>query len=203
MLSFVDYTNDTSLIFIADVAGARVLYTGDAGNRAAEAVWSMYEKEAFLADALQITHHGLYTAGTGDVHEWTYLRSVYEATEATIGLLPMGTRSPTDERNGRHTVINQWAHWDFQTSFIFNSQATETNMFSNSQEGYERFVSEVSSGTSRYKTLCGYDGRNTIVNAKGLTTYIMSTETENMATVFQLSAQGMRILTNEPLLTWL
>ena len=203
VLSFVDYANDTSLIFIADVAGARVLHTGDAGNRAAEAAWSMYEKEAFLADALQITHHGLYTAGTGDVHEWTYLRSVYEATGATIGLLPMGTRSPADENNGRYIVINQWAHWNFQTSFIFDNRATETNMFSDSQEDYDRFVMEVTSGTSRYKTLCGYDGRNTIVNANGMTTYIMSTETENMATVFHLSAQGMQILTNEPLLAWL
>lgn len=203
MLSDIDYANDTSLIFVADCGGARVLHMGDAGNRAAQAAWSAYEKEAFRADALQITHHGLTTAGTGDVNEWTYLRSVYEASEATIGLLPMGTRLTTDERNGRYTVINQWANWDFQASFIFDNRPSETNMFSDSQEDYERFVSEIASETARYKTLCGYDGVNTVTNANGMITYIMSTETENMATVFRLSAQGLQVVENKRLLAWL
>ena len=203
MLPYIDYANDTSLIFALDCGGARVLHMGDAGNRAAEAAWSAYEKEAFRADALQIAHHGLTTAGTGDVNEWTYLRSVYEASEATIGLLPMGTRLSTDGRNGRYTVINQWANWDFQSSFVFDNRPSETNMFSDSQEDYERFVSEIASETSRYKTLCGYDGVNTVVNANGMITYIMSTETENMATVFRLSAQGMQTVENKRLLAWL
>ncbi len=203
MLPFIDYYNDTSLIFIANVSGARVLHTGDAGNNAAEAVFSAYETDAFRADILQIAHHGLYTGAEEDPHIWDHLRSVYEASDAKFALLPMGTRLSSNARNGRWTVINQWAHWNFQTEFLFDNRPSETNICSDSQTDYEQFIGAIAEGTSQYETLCGYNGVNVIVSKDGLITYIMSSETENMATVFSLSETGAKVVSNTPLKDWL
>ncbi len=200
-LENIDYTNDTSLVFVVELGGARVLHTGDAGERVAELLLASYDKSAFLADAMQITHHGL-TTGAGDGHVWKELRELYTATKASIALLPMGTRSPSDARNGRWTVINGWAKAGYQTKFLINNRKSDTNKVAWTQEEYDVFVQEVAAGTAEYKTLCGYDGVNTIVSHRGLVTYIMSAETENMATVFAMSEDEITLSVNMNLYDW-
>lgn len=203
MLKGIDYENDTSLIFIADCGGARVLHTGDAGNKAAAIAWESYESTAFAASVLQMTHHGLYT-GANDTHDWENLRSIYDATQAKTVLLPMGTRSPKDTRNGRHTVLVDWGYKGYQTSYLIDTKSSSTNRISSAQMSYDKFVEQISAGTSKYETFCGYDGMNIIYNKqKDLTTYIASTETEEMATVFTLSSGGVTMTANLLLSEWL
>ena len=206
MYPTIQYSNDTSLIFIADCNGARVLYMGDAGDAAAQTAWEEYESNAFDADIVQITHHGLTTAQGEDnpnSHEWTNLKNIYTATHATIGLLPMGTRSPTANYNGRWVVLNVWAGMGYQTAFLINDRLTEDNKIFTPQKDYDQFIDNIASGTCSYKTLFGYNGVNIIFSKNGLITYIMSTETENMATVFSLSGQGIEVLENQLLHEWL
>ena len=203
MLKGIDYENDTSLIFIADCGGARVLHMGDAGDKAAAVACKTYESTAFAASAFQMTHHGL-TTGANDTHDWENLRSIYDATQAKTVLLPMGTRSPTDSRNGRHTVLVAWGYMGYQTSYLIDTQKSNTNRISTAQASYDKFVEQIFAGTSKYETFCGYDGKNIIYNKqKDLTTYIASTETEEMVTVCTLSADGMHITANLLLSEWL
>lgn len=203
MLTGIDYENDTSLIFVADCADARVLHLGDAGDRAAAAALAYFEQTAFEADAFQMTHHGLYT-GANDSHSWENLRTVYDATGAKTVLLPMGTRSPCDSRNGRHTVLIAWGNLGYQTSYVIDKRRTSTNHARTAQEEYDNFVEQIANGTCEYQTFCGYDGKNIIYNKqKDLTTYIMSTETEEMATVLVLSSGNVSMSQNVLLATWL
>lgn len=201
-LPLIDYSNDTSLIFVADANGGRVLHMGDAGERAAECTWNQYEPTAFKANAFQVSHHGL-TTGISDPHKWDYLEKIYGSTEATIGLLPMGTRYSGDARNGRHNaLIEMGAVSGTQTSFLLDNRPTYTNLIANSQAEYDKFIADVEAGISRHETLYGYNGLNMIFSKNGLTTYIMSTETENMATVFDLSDDGIKVVCNELLHKW-
>ncbi len=203
MLERINYENNTSLIFIADCAGARVLHLGDAGDQAAATALSCFAESAFVADAFQMTHHGLFT-GPNDSHGWEYLRSMYDATGAKTVLLPMGTRSPSDSRNGRHTVLIAWGNLGYQTSYVIDKRRTSTNHARTAQEEYDNFVEQIANGTCEYQTFCGYDGKNIIYNKqKDLTTYIMSTETEEMATVLVLSSGNARVTQNELLSAWL
>ena len=203
MLERINYENNTSLIFIADCSGTRVLHLGDAGDRAAATALSNFAESAFASDAFQMTHHGLYT-GANDSHNWEYLRTVYDATGAKTALLPMGTRSPSDSRNGRHTVLIAWGNMGYQTSYLIDKRRTSTNHARTSQEEYDHFVEEIQNGTSQYQTFYGYDGINIIYNKqKDLTTYIASSETEEMATVFTLSADEFRLVDNLLLSEWL
>lgn len=202
----INYSNDTSLIFVADCNGSRVLYTGDAGDLAAGVVWSMYDPAAFEADVLQITHHGLTTnlgEDTPQSHEWTNLSHIYHATNATIALLPMGTRSSTANYNGRWLVLNAWAGMGYQTAFLIDDRLTETNKIFTPQEDYDQFIENIAQGSCSYETLFGYNGVNMMISKNGLITYIMSTETENMVTVLSLSEQGVKVIENKPLLEWL
>ena len=203
MAQDIDYENDTSLIFVADCGGARVLHMGDAGDRAAATALSCFAETAFVADAFQMTHHGL-TTGANDSHDWENLRTIYDATGAKTVLLPMGTRSPSDSRNGRHTVLIAWGNQGYQTSYIIDKRRTDTNLARTSQETYDQFVELIANGTCEYQTLCGYDGKNIIYNKqKDLTTYLMSTETEEMATVFALSSGNVTMIENVLLSEWL
>lgn len=196
----VKYYNNTSLIFRVEANGQSVLHMGDAGERAAEEAWKAHEESAFASSALQITHHGLYTGN--ESHTWVYVRKLYEATNAPIGLLPMGARQPGQERNGRYTVLVEWSRLGYQTAFVTDVRNTQGNAGFN-QADYDRFVSDVAGGKSKGKTLFGYDGVNTIVNRSGMVTYINATETEPMATVFSLTGEGMTVVTNETLAAWL
>ena len=203
MLERINYENNTSLILIADCGGARVLHLGDAGESAAEVSLSTFAESAFASDAFQMTHHGLYT-GANESHSWEYLRTIYDATGAKTVLLPMGTRSPSDGRNGRHTVLIAWGNQGYQTSYIIDKRRSDTNLARTSQETYDQFVELIANGTCEYQTFCGYDGKNIIYNKqKDLTTYIMSTETEEMATVFALSSGNVTMIENVLLSEWL
>ena len=203
MLERIDYENNTSLIFVADCGDARVLHMGDAGDRAAATALSCFAETTFEADAFQMTHHGL-TTGANDSHDWENLRTIYDATGAKTVLLPMGTRSPSDSRNGRHTVLIAWGNQGYQTSYIIDKRRSDTNLARTSQETYDQFVELIANGVCEYQTLCGYDGKNIIYNKQNdLTTYLMSTETEEMATVFALSSGNVTMIENVLLSEWL
>lgn len=197
----VDYYNNTSLILRMEANGQSVLHMGDAGEAAAEAAWSQNEEAAFLSTALQITHHGL-TTGRDSSHAWSFIRRVYRATEAKLGLLPMGTREPGDARNGRHTVLVGWGNAGYHVSFVIDKRDNHGGAALD-QAYYDRFVAEVAAGTAERDTLFGYDGVNTVRNRSDMLTYISASETEPMVTVFSLTASGMTATANEKLATWL
>ena len=199
MQEHIDYENNTSLIFIADCAGARILHMGDAGELASTTTWELYEKSAFGANVLQITHHGLYTGP--DSHKWKNLKNIYSASQATLGLLPMGSRKPGDSRNGRHTVLIGWGGANYQVSFVINKRDNH-GQSSISQEYYEQFVAQVAAGTAQHQTLFGYDGINTVTNDDGMITYLSCNETTPMVTLITLSAQGASIAHNQMLYDW-
>lgn len=196
----VKYYNNTSLIFRVEANGQSVLHMGDAGERAAEEAWKAHNEETFQSNALQITHHGLYTGN--ESHTWVYIRKLYEATNAPIGLLPMGARQPGEERNGRYTVLVDWSRMGFQTAFITDVRNTQGNA-SFTQADYDKFVADVADGTAKGDTLFGYNGVNLLKNREGMLTYIASNETAPMATVFTLTAEGMTVVSNEKLSVWL
>ena len=200
MLDLFNYYNDTSLIFMAKCAGKKVLHFGDATEKAATETWFNYDRQTFTADVLQITHHGLYTGP--NTHNWSNIGKIYTATGATYGLLPMGTHYQPDTRNGRWTLLCDWAKKGRHTSFIINNLESDTNCVVSEQADWDKFVLDVNAGSSPYQTCLGYNGKNIVVNRFGLTTYIMSTETENMATVFNFTNQKITIAINETLSNW-
>jgi hypothetical protein len=196
----VDYYNTTSLLFRVEANGQSVLHMGDASEASSKAAWSENKSEAFKSTALQITHHGLYTGP--DSHQWNYMRKIYQATDASIGLLPMGTRKPGDARNGRHIVLIGWGMAGYQISFVIDKKDNR-NGASTDQAYFDKFVADVAAGTADRETLFGYNGINTIKNRDGMLTYINASETEPMATVFTLSSEGMTAVSNEELAAWL
>ena len=153
---------------------------GDAGERAAEEAWKAHEETAFASSALQITHHGLYTGN--ESHTWVYVRKLYEATNASIGLLPMGSRQPGEERNGRFTVLVEWSRMGYQTAFFIDARNTQGNA-NFTQADYDKFVAAVAAGTAKSDTLYGYNGINLLKNREGMLTYIASNEHDPMVTV--------------------
>ena len=198
----VDYYNTTSLLFRIEVNGQSILHMGDASEVSSKAAWTENSSAAFQSTALQITHHGLYTGADGS-HTWSYMKKIYLATNASVGLLPMGTRKPGDARNGRHTVLVGWGNAGYQISFVLNTKKSATNSINTDQAFFDRFAADKAAGTAEYETLFGYDGVNTIVNRSGMVTYVNATETEPMATVFSLTGEGMTVVTNEILAAWL
>ena len=198
----VDYYNTTSLLFRIEANGQSILHMGDASEASSKAAWTENNSAAFQSTALQITHHGLYTGANGS-HTWSYMKKIYLATNASVGLLPMGTRKPGDARNGRHTVLVGWGNAGYQISFVLNTKKSATNSINTDQAFFDTFAADKAAGTAEYETLFGYDGVNTIVNRSGMVTYINATETEPMATVFSLTGEGMTVVTNETLAAWL
>ncbi len=195
----IDYYNDTSLILIADCSGARTLFMGDAGENAATRVWANYERNAFKAAMLQITHHGFNT-GT-DSHNWKNIKQIYNATDATMALLPMTSRLEGDQRNGRYTVMIGHGDASFQMSFFINKRDRH-NLTIITQEDYMKFVEAVAAGTNKQPTLFGYDGINIIYGSSGIVTYIAGNETAPMVTLFSLGAQGASMTHNQTLADW-
>ena len=195
----IKYYNNTSLIFRVEANGQSVLHMGDAGERAAEEAWKTHEESAFQSSALQITHHGLYTGN--ESHTWTYIRKLYEASNADIGLLPMGARQPGEERNGRFTVLVEWSRMGYQTAFVTDLRNTQGND-GFTQANYDAFVAAVAAGTAKSDTLFGYNGINLLRNREGMLTYVSSNETDPMVTVFTLSASGFTVTANTELAAW-
>ena len=196
----IKYYNNTSLILRVEANGQSVLHMGDAGERAAEEAWKTHEEAAFASSALQITHHGLYTGN--ESHTWTYLKRIYMAADADIGLLPMGSRQPGQERNGRYTVLVDWSRAGYQTSFVVDTRNTQGKP-NFTQTDYDKFVSDVAAGTAKDDTLFGYNGINLLKNRSGMLTYIASNETDPMVTVFSLSKSGFTLTHNGELAHWL
>ena len=196
----VNYFNTTSLLFRIEANGQSVLHMGDASEAASKAAWVNSETAAFKSSALQITHHGLYTGP--DSHDWSYMRKLYTATDAEIGLLPMGTRNPGDGRNGRHTVLVGWGMAGYQVSFVIDKKDNRGGA-STDQAYYDKFVADVAAGKADRETLFGYDGINTVKNRSGMVTYISAGEDALMATVFTLGEGGFTVVSNEKLDTWL
>ena len=196
----IDYYNDTSLIMIADCSGARTLFMGDAGEKAATKAWENYNRAAFKANMLQITHHGFNTGN--ESHNWKNIKQIYNSTDATIGLLPMTSRLEGNERNGRYTVIVGHGNASYQMSFFVNKRDRQ-NLSNVTQEDYMKFVDEVAAGTNKYPTLFGYDGINIIFGSSGIVTYIAGSETAPMVTLFSLGAQGASMTHNQLLADWL
>ena len=194
------YYNNTSLVFTVECSGTRVLHLGDAGEAVAKVIWESYSAATLLADAVQITHHALDTGA--ESHDWEYLGYLYEATGAKIGLLPLGTRNPAEERNGRYTVLSEFSSYGFQIGFVTDEEDRH-GLGTITQAYYEQFVKSIDSGTYAYDTLFGYDGINTVTNEDGMVTYMASSETEDMITVFLLSQYGMDLLLNTELHLWL
>ena len=196
----LEYYNNTSLVFTVECSGTKVLHFGDAGEAVAKALWESYREETFRADAVQITHHALNTGATSN--DWEHLGYIYEATDAKVGLLPLGTRNSAEERNGRYTVLSDCSSYGFQISFVTNGDDTH-GLSEISQDYYDRFIKDVENGTAAYGTLLGYDGVNTVVNEDGMVTYLSATETAETVTVFFLSQYGMNLLFNTELNLWL
>ena len=194
------YYNNTSLVFTVECSGTRVLHLGDAGEAVAKVIWESYSAATLLADAVQITHHALDTGA--ESHDWEYLGYLYEATGAKIGLLPLGTRNPAEERNGRYTVLSEFSSYGFQIGFVTDEEDRH-GLGTITQAYYEQFVKSIESGTSAYGTLLGYDGVNTVVNEDGMLTYLDGAEDTEMITVFFLSQYGMDLLLNTELYLWL
>ena len=196
----ITYYNDSSLILLAECGGARVLHFGDASEASATQAWAAFGKNAFKANILQITHHGMST-GT-DSHRWKNIKLIYNATDATLGLLPIGSKLEGNARNGRHTVLIGHGGSTYHVSFIINKKDNH-GKGSPSQDYYDQFVADVAAGTSEYKTLWGYDGINTVDNGKGMITYLSCNETAPMITLFTLSQEGASVVANQALYEWL
>ena len=194
------YYNNTSLVFTVECNGTKVLHLGDAGEAVARAIWESYGEEAFLCDAVQIAHHALTTTATS--HDWEYLGYIYDATDAKIALLPLGTRNPNEERNGRYSVLIEASILGFQPSFVTNADDNH-GLCVVTQGYYDQFVKNVKDGVSPYATFFGYDGVNTVMNESGAISYLASSETENMATVFFIDEYGMNLILNTELNNWI
>ena len=196
----IAYYNDTSLIVLAECSGKGTLFMGDAGEAAAALTWKNYEKAAFEAEMLQVTHHGF---NTGDEsHNWKNIKLIYTNTKASYGLIPMGSRLEGNERNGRHTVIIGHGGASYQMSFFVNKRDNH-GQSTVSQEYYNQFVADVAAGTNKQETLFGYDGINKIVSDKGLISYTSGNEHEPMVTVFTLNEGGVTVAHNQVLREWL
>ncbi|MBO5758247.1 MAG: hypothetical protein J6S28_11185 [Clostridia bacterium] len=197
----IAYYNDTSLIMLAECGSTGALFMGDAGEAAAALTWDNYEKAAFEAEMLQVTHHGFNT-GDGS-HNWKNIKLIYTNTKASYGLIPMGSRLEGDARNGRHTVIVGHGGANYQMSFFIDKTDRHDQGSTISQEYYNKFVDEVAAGTAKYETLFGYDGINKLVSNKGLISYTSGNEKEPMVTLFTLSESGVSVAHNQVLSEWL
>ncbi len=205
--SRITYYNSTSIVYKVNGGGVSFLSTGDAGESAFKVMWENYETIAFACDMFQVPHHGLTTQNTEDgtgnyaAHGWTYIKKVYDETGAKYAVLPMGDRNPNDSRNGRSTVIVFWGNANCGISYFMNKDDKAFGGLSG--ENYQAFVDSVAAGTNTHQTYLGYNGINILDNGKGLITYIASSETAPMATVFSFVNGDITVERNEKLHDWL
>ena len=205
--SKITYYNSTSIVFKVNGGDVSFLSTGDAGESAFKVMWENYEPTAFACDMFQVPHHGLTTQnkedGTGNYadHVWTYMKKVFDATDAKYAVLPMGDRNPYDSRNGRATVIIFWGSANCVISYFIDKD--DKSFGAMSAENYQAFVDSVAAGTNTHKTYLGYNGINILDNGEGLTTYIASSETGPMATVFTFANGEVVVERNDELYDWL
>ena len=201
----ITWYNNTSLIMRYTANGHSALFFGDAGEQAATAAWTENDAAAFVSDFLQITHHGLYTNGEGEEpesHIWDNIKHIYDATGASVGLLPMGTRKATSAFSGRYlTIIERGLPNARQVTYVTNPR--DDHGLDVTEECYDQFLADVAAGTAAYDTLLGYDGVNIWTNEAGMTTYMSAAELEPMATEFALTESGITVVDNDILDAWL
>lgn len=195
----ITFYNDTSLIFKVEGGNSSMVFFGDAGEEAAKTMLSSYAPSTFKADAMQITHHGLAVVPNFK-SDSENIRKVYEHINAKYALLPMGTRSPTETRNGRYTVLVDWCNSNYQSAFFMDK--TDNHGVQLTQAYWDNFAASVENGTNTHATLYGYDGKNIIKNGKGLTTYIATSEMDCMVTILSFNGGKITVKTNEILHSW-
>ena len=208
----ITYYNDTSIVFNLKGSDTTFLCVGDAGDKVAERMISLYDPTVFRADFLQISHHGLTTEEGGSGFGWKNMKVLYEATKAPIGLLPMGAGYSASGRNGRYTVIFGYAHSGYQMEFVVDKSDSPFSTGYFNGQVFEALISDAEWGTNRLaeqfnlrgrKTLYGYNGINIIENGRGMTTYIASSDKSPMVTAFALAYGEITLLENCNLYDWL
>ena len=207
----ITYYNDTSLIFSVRGGDTGFLCFGDAGEEAAKTSWNLFEESTFKNGLLQITHHGLTTQEGATGNEWEYVGNIYEATGTQLVVLPMGETNVNDSRNGRYSVLFQYAYNGYHMSFIANKNDTPASAYFNAKV-FDAFISDIETGSTRlldefgYRnvtSLYGYNGINMIDNGAGRTTYISSRDKAPMVTVFSFANGEVAVLENRELYEWL
>lgn len=170
--------NDASLIFMLETDGRKMLFMGDGGEVSARCLYSAYGKDTLKCDVLQVPHHGLTTGHMvfkRPMSEHAYLNRIYEYASPDFAAMPMGeTFNPYRDCYGNN-----------QRKFVLENYP---------QDGY--FI-------DKSRVDMGYDGINVICSPKDggkvLTTYMMSSDREPMATVFSFGKDGVSVEFNDTL----
>ncbi len=208
----ITYYNDTSLIFAIRGGETGFLCMGDSGDLAAKTSLSLFDESVYKTGLFQITHHGLTTEEGAYGFGWDNVKQIYEATESNLVVLPLGSTDLKANRNGRYAVLFSYGNSGYQMSFIVNKDNAPFSTKYFNAEVFESFISDVENGTNlmvskhnlaSWTTLYGYNGINMIDNGKGLTTYIASSNTDPMVTVFTFANGAVTVERNEKLYTWL
>ncbi len=196
------YYNNSSLVFRLSVGNSSLFEIGDAGEEASRTLIHSYDPSAFRSNILQITHHGLYTESNG--HTWDFLKQVYDGVAADMAILPMQSKYADDARNGRYTVLHDWAAAGYQISYIMNFDDVPS-LFANriNQNLWDEFETEGTLRGKEYATLFGYDGNNIVTNADGLVTYLGSNRTTPMIVLMEWDGEGVQVAENRELYAWL
>ena len=203
----ITYYNSTSIVYKVRGGGVSFLSTGDAGESAFKVLWESYDPIVFTCDVFQVPHHGLTTQnasdGTGNyaAHGWEYMKKVFNETGAKYAVLPMGDRNQNDNRNGRATVIIFWGSANCVISYFINKDDKTLGIMS--AENYQAFVDSVAAGTNTHKSYLGYNGINILDNGKGLITYMASSETKPMVTIFSFANGKLTVEGNTDLHEWI
>ncbi len=196
------YYNNSSLVFRLSVGQSSLFEIGDAGEEACKTLIASYEPTAFKSHVLQITHHGLYTESGG--HTWDHLKAVYDAVDADMAILPMQSKYAEDTRNGRYTVMHDWAKAGYQISYIMNPDDVPPLYADRlNQNLWDEFETEGTLRGKAYDTLFGYDGVGTVTNAEGLVTYLGSNRTTPMVVLLELDGDGVRVVENREFYAWI
>ncbi len=196
------YYNDSSLVFQIRVGASAMFEMGDAANAASKIMIKMYDKETFQSQVLQITHHGLYTESNG--HTWSYLKYIYNATGAKTAILPMQSKYGADARNGRYTVMGEWARAGCQISYVMDLKDKPASLTRDPDQAiWDEFELYGTINGETADTLYGYDGNNIVTNASGLVTYLAGNRETPMLTLFELDGTDVRVVENRELYTWL
>ncbi len=195
------YYNNSSLVFRLSVGQSSLFEIGDAGEEASRTLIRCYEPAAFQSNVLQITHHGLYTESGG--HTWDFLKQVYDAVDADLAILPMQSKYAEDARNGRYTVMHDWAKAGYQISYIMDLTDIPS-LFADrmNQNLWDEFETEGTLRGKEYDTLLGYDGSGTVTNADGLVTYLGSNRTTPLVVLIELYSESVRVVENREFYAW-
>ena len=207
----LSYYNNTSLIFNVTGGGTGFLCMGDAGEIAATKSWNLFSPISYKSGILQLTHHGMAT-GAGGSGKWEVIEKIYNASEVTNAVLPLGVRigDSLDSGNGRWSVLFQNANAKYHVSFVTNNSDAPTSTGYVNQKLFNRFIADVENGTTLAAefgypglvSLFGYNGINMLDNGKGLISYISCSDKTEMVTVFALAYSDINVLENDVLDDW-